>query len=83
MHPVRELNELCQRENYVRKKTKVDRTNEKATITVEVEANGVVHKHSSSVTDKKTAKRLASKAVLKSIKESMSSNSNTRRRSLI
>ncbi|KAA8537034.1 hypothetical protein F0562_029512 [Nyssa sinensis] len=71
LHPVRELTELCQKRHYNKKKAVVSCNNGVASITVEVEANGVIHKHSCSAVDKKTAKKLASKAVLKSIKDSV------------
>ncbi|KAL1827714.1 hypothetical protein ACET3Z_006126 [Daucus carota] len=71
--PVRELQQLCQKENYVLKKPVVSTDNGAATVTVEVEANGVIHKESCSGPNKAEAKKLASKAVLRSLKESMSS----------
>ncbi|KAL0382577.1 UNVERIFIED_CONTAM: Endoribonuclease Dicer2 [Sesamum calycinum] len=71
LHPVRELVELCQREHYVLKKTIVCNRNGKACATVEVEASGVVYKETCSEADRKMAKRLACKAVLKSLKERM------------
>ncbi|KAL0340835.1 UNVERIFIED_CONTAM: Endoribonuclease Dicer2 [Sesamum radiatum] len=71
LHPVRELNELCQREHYVLNKTIVCNRNGKACATVEVEASGVVYKETCSGADRKMAKRLACKAVLKSLKERM------------
>ncbi|KAA8549784.1 hypothetical protein F0562_001468 [Nyssa sinensis] len=71
LQPVRELNELCQKRHYNKKKAVVSRDNGVPSITVEVEANGVIYKHSCSAVDEKTAKKLASKAVLKSIKDSV------------
>ncbi|XP_011084676.1 endoribonuclease Dicer homolog 2 isoform X1 [Sesamum indicum] len=71
LHPVRELVELCQSEHYVFKKTTVCNQNGKACATVEVEASGVVYKEMRCEADRKTAKRLACKAVLKSLKERM------------
>ncbi|KAL0452253.1 UNVERIFIED_CONTAM: Endoribonuclease Dicer2 [Sesamum latifolium] len=71
LHPVRELVELCQKEHYVLKKPIVCNRNGKACATVEVEASGVVYKEMRSEADRKTAKRLACKAVLKSLKERM------------
>ncbi|PIN21629.1 Ribonuclease [Handroanthus impetiginosus] len=74
LHPVRELTELCQRGQYSLKKTVFSSQNGVMYYMVEVEACGVVHKETQSVTDKnkKTAERLACKAVLKRLKESMS-----------
>ncbi|KAI4302070.1 hypothetical protein L6164_035287 [Bauhinia variegata] len=68
LHPVRELNELCQKENYLMKKPIISCINGEASVTIEVEANGVTHKHTSMAAEKKTAKKLASKEVLKSLK---------------
>ncbi|GAA0158861.1 hypothetical protein LIER_15782 [Lithospermum erythrorhizon] len=63
LHPVRELNELCQKENYVIKKRR-----ETGKFSVEVIANGVTYEHSSSVSDKKSAKKFACKWVLEKLK---------------
>ncbi|KAG8390726.1 hypothetical protein BUALT_Bualt01G0113400 [Buddleja alternifolia] len=72
LHPIRELTELCQKEHYNLKKPLFSSQNGVACVTVEVEANGVVHKMTCSEADKKTAKKLAHKAVLKSLKEKVS-----------
>ncbi|XP_074323641.1 endoribonuclease Dicer homolog 2-like isoform X2 [Apium graveolens] len=72
LQPVRELYQLCQKENYVLKKPVVSCENGVAAVTVEVEASGVIHKESCTAHNKAEAKKLASKAVLKSLKESMS-----------
>ncbi|KAK8582828.1 hypothetical protein V6N13_069596 [Hibiscus sabdariffa] len=69
IHPVKELHELCQKEHYERRKPVVSRDNGVYSITIEVEANGRVFKHTSTASDKKMAKKLASKEVLKSLKE--------------
>lgn len=69
LHPVRELNELCQKEDYIMKKVAVSRDEGVASITIEVEANGVSYKDTCTASDKKTAIKLASKAILKSLKE--------------
>ncbi|XP_051121429.1 endoribonuclease Dicer homolog 2 isoform X2 [Andrographis paniculata] len=71
LHPVRELSEVCQREHYVLMKPVVSYKNGVAHATVEVDANGVLHRETCCEADKKTAKKLACKAVLKSLKESM------------
>ncbi|KAH0711484.1 hypothetical protein KY289_007443 [Solanum tuberosum] len=68
-HPVRELSELCDQKGYVKKKDVISRENGIAYITVEVEANGVIHKSTCSGRDKLMARKVASKNVLKSLKE--------------
>ncbi|KAK3016706.1 hypothetical protein RJ639_005644, partial [Escallonia herrerae] len=68
IHPVRELTELCQKEHYNMKKPVPSCDNGVKSITVEVEANGVAYKESCSAADKKMAKKLACKAVLRSLK---------------
>ncbi|XWS68903.1 hypothetical protein CRYUN_Cryun04dG0133700 [Craigia yunnanensis] len=68
VHPVKELYELCQKEHFELRKPIVSRVNRVASITIEVEANGTVFKHTSTASDKKMAKKLASKEVLKFIK---------------
>lgn len=77
LNPVRELTELCQKEHYDLKKPVATCQTSKVSVEVEVEANGVVHKFSCSAPDRKTAKRLACKAVLKSLKSSKEGRSNT------
>ncbi|KAK3023834.1 hypothetical protein RJ639_044551, partial [Escallonia herrerae] len=62
IHPVRELTELCQKEHYNMKKPVRSCDNGVKSITVEVEANGIVYKESCSAADKDMAKRLACKA---------------------
>ncbi|KAG5549523.1 hypothetical protein RHGRI_014751 [Rhododendron griersonianum] len=69
LHPVRELHELCQKEHYNMKKDVVSSDKGVASLTIEIEANGVSYKHTCTASDKKTAKKLASKAILKSLKE--------------
>lgn len=69
LHPVRELSELCQKQHFTFKKPVVFRENGVSFVEVEVEADGFVHKESRSASDKKTAERLACKAVLNSLKE--------------
>ncbi|XP_039018173.1 endoribonuclease Dicer homolog 2-like isoform X1 [Hibiscus syriacus] len=69
VHPVKELHDLCQKEQYELRKPVVSSDNGVSSITVEVEANGRVFKHTSTASDKKMAKKLASKEVLKSLKE--------------
>ncbi|TMW86618.1 hypothetical protein EJD97_021111 [Solanum chilense] len=69
LQPVRELSELCDQKGYIKKKDVVSHENGVAYITVEVEANGVIHKSTCSGRDKIMAKKVASKNVLKSLKE--------------
>nr|XP_011466081.1 PREDICTED: endoribonuclease Dicer homolog 2 [Fragaria vesca subsp. vesca] len=70
LHPARELNEYCSKMHYDMKKPLKSFQNDAATVTIEVEANGVTYRHSSTASDKKTAKKLACKEVLRSLKES-------------
>ncbi|KAK2990484.1 hypothetical protein RJ640_011651 [Escallonia rubra] len=56
IHPVRELTELCQKEHYNMKKPYPSCDNGVKSMTVEVEANGIVYKVSCSAADKKMAK---------------------------
>ncbi|KAG5240040.1 endoribonuclease Dicer [Salix suchowensis] len=70
LQPVRELNELCQKQHFDYKKPVVSRNSRNASVTIEVEANGRIFKHTATVADKDTAKKLASKEVLKALKES-------------
>ncbi|PRQ41503.1 putative ribonuclease III post-transcriptional gene silencing PAZ-Argonaute family [Rosa chinensis] len=69
LHPARELNEYCSKMHYDMKKPVKSFQNDSATITIEVEANGVTYKHASTASDRKTAKKLACKEVLRSLKE--------------
>ncbi|KAM7525882.1 hypothetical protein LguiA_015784 [Lonicera macranthoides] len=72
LQPARELNDLCQKKNYIMKKPIVSCEKGVASITIEVDANGVIHKETCTATDKKMAKKLASKALLKALKEGIS-----------
>ena len=69
LHPVKELNDLCHKNHYEIKKS-FKRT-EVGTIsfTVEIAKEDVVIKDSCMASDKKMAERLASKSVLKLLKE--------------
>ncbi|KAG5574721.1 hypothetical protein H5410_054855 [Solanum commersonii] len=69
LHPARELSELCTQKGYIKKKNVVFRENGVVYITVEVEANGAIHKDTHSGRNKKMAEKVASKKVLKSLKE--------------
>ncbi|KAH9670562.1 Endoribonuclease Dicer [Citrus sinensis] len=70
LQPARELNEYCQKHHFAMKKTVAPRINGKAAVTVEVHANGTLFKHTHADADKETAKKVASKEVLKSLKAS-------------
>ena len=80
LHPVRELNELCQKHHFDKKKPIKSREKGLYSLTLEVEADGVIHKHTCIASDKETAKKIASKTVLKSLKESVSLESHKRKR---
>ncbi len=68
-HPVKELNELCQKRQYNMKEPIKSLNKSMTSITVEVEANGIYFKHTATAANKRTAKKMASKAVLNSLKE--------------
>ncbi|XP_057960958.1 endoribonuclease Dicer homolog 2 isoform X2 [Malania oleifera] len=72
LHPVRELNELCQKQGYAMKKPMLSRENGVVSLTVEVEANGIIYTHTCTASEKKVAKKVASKEVLTSLKCSIS-----------
>ncbi|KAL8532956.1 hypothetical protein ACS0TY_009280 [Phlomoides rotata] len=76
LHPIRELNELCQKMQYHFDKPVVSRKNGMTYVTVEVEAKGDVHKASRYASDRKSAEKLACKDVLKTLKESVSQQFN-------
>jgi endoribonuclease Dicer len=67
IHPIRELNELCQKMNYT-KETTLSRNDGVTSCKIEVIADGVIHEFEyKGSTDKKTATRLACKGVLHSL----------------
>ncbi|KAJ4721640.1 Endoribonuclease Dicer-like [Melia azedarach] len=72
LHPARELIEFCQKEHFNMKEPVLSQINGISSVTVEVEAEGRLFKHTSLASDKKTAKKLACREVLKSLKESTS-----------
>ncbi|KAK6915779.1 Helicase, C-terminal [Dillenia turbinata] len=74
LNPIRELHDLCQKEHYVRKKPVVTSENGMTSLELVVEANGVVYGHKCSARDKKTAEKVASRAILKSLRESIRGN---------
>ncbi|KAM7525883.1 hypothetical protein LguiA_015785 [Lonicera macranthoides] len=67
LHPGRELNELCQKKHFSKKEPVVSFENGVQCITIEVEANGVIYKHTIPASRKK-GEQLASKYILKSMK---------------
>ncbi|KAK4770728.1 hypothetical protein SAY87_031260 [Trapa incisa] len=72
IHPVRELGELCQKHNYILKAPKVSPIAEGGiAVTIEVDADGVTHSHTSCYDNKKTGQRVASREVVKSLKEAL------------
>lgn len=66
-HPVRELNDLCRSQSY-ELNISVAVEDGKASITVEVIANGIPYTDTRTGMNKKTAKKLAAKAVLEQLK---------------
>ncbi|XP_050208113.1 endoribonuclease Dicer homolog 2-like [Mercurialis annua] len=72
LHPIRELVELCQKEHFDKKKSVASRCNGMSSVTVEVEANDILYAHTSTSSDKKVAKRLACKEVLRVLKDKLS-----------
>ncbi|KAI3705990.1 hypothetical protein L1987_76242 [Smallanthus sonchifolius] len=72
LHPVKELHDLCQKNHYEIKKTAKRAEDGTVCFSLEIESEGKVFKESYISTDKKMAERLASKNVLKLIKENIS-----------
>jgi endoribonuclease Dicer len=68
-HPIRELTDLCQKNHFLKKKPQVSSENGVSTLTIEIDANGVIYKYTSSASDKQMAKKIASKNLLKMLKE--------------
>ncbi|XP_074292771.1 endoribonuclease Dicer homolog 2-like [Silene latifolia] len=71
LHPVRELHDICQKHHYNTGKPVKSFENGIPSITLEVEANGTIFKHTCTATDKTLANKIASRAILKSLKESI------------
>jgi len=70
LHPVRELNELCQKRSYNIIQETVSRTDGVTRYKMEVEADGVIHQYEycgSSLKD--TAKKIVCKEILNSLKK--------------
>ncbi|KAJ6718138.1 hypothetical protein OIU79_006129 [Salix purpurea] len=77
LHPARELTELCQKQSFNYKKS-VSHNGKNASFTIVVEANGEIFKHTATAADKKTAKKLASREILKSLKLLASSSTTSK-----
>ncbi|KAB5538633.1 hypothetical protein DKX38_016166 [Salix brachista] len=77
LHPARELTELCQKQSFDYKKSD-SHNGRNASFTIVVEANGEIFKHTATAADKKTAKKLASREVLKSLKLLASSSTTSK-----
>lgn len=73
-HPAKELTELCQKMHYDMKKPVKGSGRGQTWVTIEVQANGVTYKHTAKSSDKKMAKKVACKEVLKALKEANSLN---------
>lgn len=71
LHPAKELSELCQKMHFDMKKPVKSIENGVSSITIEVEANGVMYKHTATVSDKRIGKKVACKEVLKALKEDL------------
>ncbi|KAK9673492.1 hypothetical protein RND81_12G170800 [Saponaria officinalis] len=71
LHPVRELHDLCQKYHYNIGKPVRSCENGVPSITLEVEANGSIYKHTCKAMDKTLANKIASRVILKSLKESI------------
>ncbi|KAK9075164.1 hypothetical protein SSX86_003484 [Deinandra increscens subsp. villosa] len=71
LHPVKELHDLCQKNQMEIKKTAKRAEDGTVCFTIEVQVEEQVLKESGMAADKKMAERLASKSVLKLIKETM------------
>lgn len=68
IHPVRELEELCSKKSYTKSFSKVF-SGSLSSVTVEVDADGCLHKATSTGINMKVAKKLAAKEVLVSLKQ--------------
>ncbi|KAL7586046.1 endoribonuclease Dicer homolog 2 [Lactuca sativa] len=74
LHPVKELHDICQKNHFEMKKSAKRGTTDDGTIsfTIEIVKDNIVLKDSCMAADKKMAERLASKSVLKLLKEYLS-----------
>jgi len=70
LHPVRELNELCQKRSYNIIQEVVSRKDGVTRFKMEVEADGVIHQHEYTGSALQgTAKKIVCKEILNSLKE--------------
>ncbi|MED6159506.1 hypothetical protein PIB30_042910 [Stylosanthes scabra] len=67
--PLGELHELCQRENYRRKKSQKVCADGVTSISIAVKAKEITCKHTAKANNEKTAEKVASKEVLKLLKD--------------
>ncbi|KAM4070956.1 hypothetical protein ACB094_11G024800 [Castanea mollissima] len=67
--PAKELNELCQQEHFNMEKPIKSTNKDGASITIMVEADGKLFRHTATVSDKRIAKKIACKAVLDALKK--------------
>ncbi|KAK4265991.1 hypothetical protein QN277_026969 [Acacia crassicarpa] len=74
IHPIRELQEYCRKQHFIMEKPLVSKNNGLACATVRVLANGNVYEKTCQADHKKTAKMLACKEVLTSLKNNNSRN---------
>ncbi|KAI3762292.1 hypothetical protein L1987_52717 [Smallanthus sonchifolius] len=72
LHPVKELDELCKKNHYEMKKQVKRSEDGTLSFTIEVQSEGQSFKKSCMARDKKMAERLASKHILKLVKEKLS-----------
>ncbi|XP_040999422.1 endoribonuclease Dicer homolog 2-like [Juglans microcarpa x Juglans regia] len=70
-HPAKELNELCQKQHYIMKEPIKSRNDNEGltSITIKVYAKGLSFEHTATAGNGETAKKLACKQVLKSLKD--------------
>ncbi|XP_054796957.1 endoribonuclease Dicer homolog 2 isoform X2 [Prosopis cineraria] len=69
IHPVRELQELCSKRHYIMEKPLVSTSKGLTYVTVRVLVNGKIYEETCEADHKKTAKKLACKEVLTSLKK--------------
>ncbi|KAL2327826.1 hypothetical protein Fmac_021253 [Flemingia macrophylla] len=67
-HPINELKELCRKEGYKIKVYPRIRDNNETSVKIKVVANGIAHQHTGRAFNKVSARKVASKEVLKLIK---------------
>ncbi|XP_028758757.1 endoribonuclease Dicer homolog 2 [Neltuma alba] len=72
IHPVRELQELCSKQHYIMEKALLSANNGLTCVTMRVLANGKIYQETCTADHKKTAKKLACKEILTSLKNTNS-----------